>query len=248
MTAMLISFAAFGQDEPNAIETGFRRFLLGINISPDYCDRKLKNNDGSSSSSMIIDVLDKVEKFKIGYTAGLNACYRISRRLGIELGVQYSNKGYSIKKQELTSGNISDPRYGFVYTNGPETPVKGKFIYNYIYLDVPARVIYSFGEKRFHFVASIGVAANIHLKTTLTSYLEYANGDKKRETHDLDYDIRTMNISPFISAGANYRISKRINLSAEPTFRYGVLKIMDTPVTAYLWNAGLNITCYYAIR
>jgi hypothetical protein len=34
----------------------------------------------------------------------------------------------------------------------------------------------------------------------------------------------------------------------EPTFRYGLLKIIDQPVTAYLWSAGLNITCYYALK
>lgn len=47
-----------------------------------------------------------------------------------------------------------------------------------------------------------------------------------------------------ISAGIDYRMNDRMNLRVEPTFRYGVMKITDAPITAYLFNAGLNIGYY----
>jgi hypothetical protein len=117
LTAMMISFAAFGQDiEKPKASAEFKRLLIGLNISPDYCYRTLKNNDDSAIGSMIIDLRNKNEVPKIGYTAGLNICYNISRHLGIEAGVQYSNKGYAFKNSDLVFGDMIDPRYGFAYT------------------------------------------------------------------------------------------------------------------------------------
>ena len=250
IAAMIISFTAFGQDSlKSKVSSEFKRILFGVNISPDYCYRTLKNNDGSSTSSMIIDFRNKNEEFKFGYTAGLNVCYNISKRLGIELDMQYTNKGYTFKNSDLVFGDVIDPRYGFVYvTSGTVAPTNIKFIYNNIYLDIPIRAVFSFGEKRIHLVTSIGVTTNVLLKTTQTSVLEYKNGDTKRETHDELYDFKSLGISPTISVGADYKVNNRINLRAEPTFRYGLLKISDTPITAYLWSAGLNISCYYAIK
>jgi hypothetical protein len=110
------------------------------------------------------------------------------------------------------------------------------------------RAIFNFGEKKIHFVMSIGVSTNIFLKATQTSIFEYENGNTKHQTQDQQYDYKTLDISPIISAGVDYRVSNKINLRAEPTFRYGLLKIINTPITAYLWNGGLNITCYYALK
>jgi len=250
LAALFLSLAAFGQENSGTTSrTAIHRLLLGVNVSPDYCYRTLKNNDGSSLASMIIDVRDESEVYKIGYTAGFNLCYTLTKKLGIELGVQYSNKGYAFKNSALIFGDAIDPRYGIVtLPNSSATPTKAHITYNHHYLDVPVRAIFSFGKKRIHVVASLGVTTNILLSSTQTSTLEFANGDTQSETYDQQNDFNSLNISPSISLGADYRISNKINLRVEPTFRYGLLKISDTRVTAYLWNAGMNVTCYYALN
>ncbi len=247
---MLISLLSFGQDTLKLnVTPSYKRFLIGINISPDYCYRTLESTNGSSISNEIIELRDKDEIFKIGYTAGFNFCYNISKKFGIESGVHYSNKGFAFKASNLTFGDMIDPRYGFVYTsNGTVGPKKIKFVYNYHYLDVPIRAIFIFGEKRIHFVASLGVTTNILINATQTSVFEYEDGDIKRNTIDQPYEFKTLNLTPTISVGMDYKISERINFRVEPTFRYGLLRIIDTPVTAYLWSGGLNITGYYAIK
>ena len=244
----LISTVSFGQDsrKPTNASFEFKRFMLGVNISPDYCFRVLENNNGSATSDMVIDLRNENEVAKLGFTGGLNICFNLSKRLGIETGLQYSSKGYAFKNSELTFGDLIDPRYGFLYTNnGGPAPVLAKFIYHDNYLDIPLRVIYSFGEKKLHCIASIGVTANIFLHATQTSILEFEDGSERKETRAQDDDFKSMNISPAISAGIDYGVSQQFNLRVEPTFRYGLLNIIDTPVTAYLWNAGLNVTCYY---
>jgi hypothetical protein len=50
-----------------------------------------------------------------------------------------------------------------------------------------------------------------------------------------------------MSAGVDYRINEKMNLRIEPTFRYGVLKIIDMPVTGYLYSGGINVAYYYGL-
>jgi len=253
IAASIISITLYGQDtlKEKSTTADFKRLLIGVNVSPDYCYRSLQNNNGSSTSSNIIDLRNKNEGPKFGYTAGLNVCYNISKLLGIEAGLQYSNKGFmnSLKNSELNFGDPIAPRNGIVYPNGGITIlIPSKFIYNYIYLDIPVRAIFSFGRRRIQFLASAGLTTNILLKATQTNIFENVNGSNKRETNDQIYNFKSLNISPLISAGIDYRISNKINLRIEPTIRYGILKIIDTPVTAHLWNAGLNISCYYTFK
>jgi hypothetical protein len=35
-----------------------------------------------------------------------------------------------------------------------------------------------------------------------------------------------------------------MNVRIEPTIKYGVLKIIDTPITAFLYSGGLNMSYY----
>ena len=66
-------------------------------------------------------------------------------------------------------------------------------------------------------------------------------------TEATDFDYNKVNISPSVSAGIDYRINDRHHLRIEPTFRYGVLKIIDEPITGYLYSGGLNIGYYFGI-
>lgn len=248
--ASIISLTSIAQDTLKTKgSTAFKRMMFGVNSSPDYCFRTLNNNGGNAMASTVFDLRNKSEEYKIGYTAGLNACYNFSKRFGIELGVQYSNKGYTYHMSDLSFGDLIGSGTGIVYsTTTGQVPVEAKYRYNFIYLDVPARAIFHLGAKKIRFVASVGVTTNILLKATLTSVSEYEDGNTKRETYDQEYDFKSLNISPTISAGLDYSINNKLNLRAEPTFRYGLLAIIDAPITAYLWNAGMNITCYYALK
>jgi len=243
--SLLCSIDALGQDhEDTKSLSGSRWIQVGVNLSPNYCYRSLQNNDGSSIGSSIIALRNNNEKAKFGYTAGLDLRYNFSKHIAIETGIQYSNTGYQydIFASVLTFSDPIDPRYGFVYP-GTGVSLPEKFVYNYFYLDIPVRFIFIAGEKKIRFSGSVGLITDIFLKATVTSV-----GGTSRITYDEPYAYKPINISPMISLGFDYRISNKINVSAEPTFRYGLLKIIDEPVTGYLWNAGLNLTCYYSLR
>ena len=92
-----ISLSVLGQDKNPT-----QKILIGFNFSPDYSSRTLKNNYGSPSSDLVIKSRQDNEDAKFGYTTGLNVCFNFSQLLGFETGIQFSNKGFKTKSQDLT--------------------------------------------------------------------------------------------------------------------------------------------------
>ncbi|TAH27720.1 MAG: PorT family protein [Cytophagales bacterium] len=239
LTLIILTITAFnlyGQDNPkkNPI-SDFRRVQIGINISPDICFRTVKINDGNSSRGLLINLRNDMETIKVGYTVGLNVCFNIKKFVGLETGIQYSNKGYQTKKMN----------YAFVQPE-PSLPEQLKLIYNFHYIDIPLKVNFTIGKKKVRFFTSVGLVTNILIKETETSLVYYSDHTDKK-INPTYFDYNKVNISPTISAGIDYKINNRMNLRVEPTFRYGVLKIIDEPVTEYLYSSGLNISYYFGL-
>jgi hypothetical protein len=251
---LLVSNFAFGQEiEKSKTPDNFNRLLVGINLSADYNTVSLSDlfEDGTFSNDF--------DKFEVplpkpGFTAGVNLSYNFSKRLGLEFGFQYSNKGYISRVLASTIPLGLSPGsqvYGIIST--PEGPIGGvevvKYIHNFNYLDIPLRAIVSFGKRRIRFVASAGIAANLLLSTQKDQVLELKNGEVKRfQDVYFSKDYHSFTISSTLSMGVDFQLSKKINLRIEPTYRYGLLPIHEYRQPRVLWNYGLNLSCYYAIK
>jgi len=232
----LTSFLSFGQDKAKAtLSADFKKVQFGISVSPDVCFRTLKSNDGSSATDVLIDQRNDMETIKPGYTPGLNVCFNIKKFVGLETGIQYSNQGYQTEKQDL------------VYLQpDPILPSQLKYVYNYHCIGIPVKVNFTKGEKKVRFFTSVGLTTNIFIKETQTTF-SYFSDHTDKKTSQTSFDYNKVNISPTLSVGIDYKINDRMNLRVEPTFRYGVLKIIDTPVTGYLYSAGLNFSYYFGL-
>lgn len=249
LLTILITVKLYGQENPEAAATGdFKKIQIGVNFSPDYCFRTLQNNDGSASSDMDVKWRNENETGKLGYTTGINMIFNLNKNIGVGVGIQYSNKGYQIKLEDLNFGSMIDPRRGFTGNTSGAAITSAKFIYNDYYIDIPLKLNFSFGKKKIRFVTSVGVATNIFITETSTMVLKYSDGTKDRDTQKTSYNYNKVNVSPLVSAGIDWKFNVRNNLKIEPTVRYGVLKIIDAPVTGYLWNAGLNISYYFGLK
>ena len=225
------------------------KWSLGINLSPDYCFRTLINTSGSPYADMVIDSRNGYEQFKIGFSAGVVANYRISEKAFFEFGVSYSDKGYSSKKMELTFGDAIDPRYGFTYPTSSTSNLSGllavKFYYNHIYLDVPVRVLFAFGQKKTRLVTGIGVTSGFLLKSTQNIVYDSGDGSNSVSTYDQYETFNNFNLFSEVSIGVERQFGKKVTLRVQPVFKYGILKIIDAHVSAHLWSGGLNFGCYY---
>lgn len=232
---IIIGFASFsvqGQDSKT-----LPKILIGFNFSPDYSFRSHKNSDGNSSTDLVIQNRKETELAKFGYTTGLNILFNFSQLIGFETGIQYSNKGYKTKKQDLI----------FIPPN-PASPSKVRFTYAYQYIGIPLKAKFTMGKSKMRFLTSIGFMTNFLLNTKHTANYEYSNGSTEKKTESSSIKFNKIDISPMMSIGVDYKLNNKIHISAEPTFRYGVIKIKDAPVAERLWNAGLNFSCYYILR
>lgn len=228
------------------------RFSIGANFSPDLGYRTLVNNNGAPIYEVIIDMRDESEVPLAGYTGGAVIEFACAGRFALESGIQFSNKRYGSGKNRSYFGDQIDPRYGFIYAIPFHVDTAGleniRYAYSQYYLDVPLRAVCFWGSaKKFRFIASAGITANIFIKATTTAVMKYDDGDTERIRYDQDYNFNPICLSLTASAGIDYTLNEKFRLRAEPVFRYGISKIVDEPVSGYLWNVGLNITCYYKL-
>ncbi|MEI6348053.1 MAG: outer membrane beta-barrel protein [Bacteroidota bacterium] len=226
-----------------------KKIQIGANFSTDYCYRTLQenyNNNNILSNKLMISLRNKTENYKISYTSGLNVVYNLNRTIGIEAGIQFSNKGYQTKSQTLTYGDMIDTNGGFINSTA-EIYTNAYFVYNDYYIDIPLKANFIFGKKKIRLITSAGITTNIFIIESTTSVLTKGDGSTKTVKQSGTYNYNSINLSPTISLGIDWRISNRHSLRVEPTFRYGILKIIDAPITGYLWNAGLNVSYYFGL-
>lgn len=213
-----------------------QKVLIGFNFSTDYDHRTLKNSDGSSTADIVIKSRND-ETARFGYTTGLNASFSLSKQFALETGIQYSNKGYQRKGQYILMTPID-----------PTAPVKVGWVYAYQYIGIPVKATCSFGKSRLRFITGIGFTTSLLINYKQSATYEYANGRTEKRRNSTTSGFNKIDLSPMISAGASYKLNKHIQLFAEPTFRYGLIRVKDAPVSEKLWNAGLNVGMYYVMK
>ena len=225
---VILSFSSFAKDSTSV---GFKRFVIGIYASPDYCFRTLTNNDGSSNSADIINFREEIEIPMLSYTAGADLSYFIKKQFAISLGVNFSQKGYKTKSFTLT--DINGSSLGAT-----------QFRYNYNYIEVPVKAIFVFGKNKIRFLASAGVTSAFLLYQQTISKTEDYNGTKESKKGKPNYIYNPFNLFLNGSAGVDFKLGTKIGLKIEPTYSYGLFQTIDAPITEYLWSAGLNVGFY----
>lgn len=214
-----------------------RKILIGFNFSPDYSYRTLKNRAGAPSNDLVIKNRNDIEVAKFGYATGINICFNFSQLIGFEAGLQFSNKGYQTQTLEI-----------FFFAPEPNLPTKVKFVHSYQYIGIPLKAKFSLTKGKLGVFSSVGFTTNFLLNVKSKAIIEYSNGKTEKNSQSLKNDFNKVDISPLIGIGIDYRLNRKMHLLAEPTFRYGLIKTIDAPISEKLWSAGLNIGFYYAVK
>ena len=227
------SFTAYAQET-----TSGSRISVGLNFSPDYNFRTISRDENGDGIDLTVKSRNDREVAKIGYTAGLNMAIKISKNVAFESGLQYSDKGYQTKTMDLVFEG--DP------TN-PLLPAKATFHYSYHYIGVPLKLNLFFGEGDLRVVSGIGVTTNFLLNVQNRNNFEYSDGKKETTKSKGTDGFNKIDVSPMISFGIDYKLTNTIHLRAEPTFRYGIIKLNHSPIKENLWNAGVNLGVSYGL-
>ena len=227
-----LSATTFGQKSNQG-----NKISIGYSFSPDYSFRALKNGDGNSSTDLVIKSRDDIEKAKFGYTTGLNVSFHFSDLLSFETGVQYSNKGYKTKEQDLT-----------YFPPNPSLPNKATTNYSYQYIGIPLKAKFIFGKSKARFISSAGFMTNFLINVKQASNYKYPDGKTEKKNQSSTSGFNKIDISPMASIGIDYKLTDKIHLSVEPTFRFGLSKTKDAPLKEKLWNAGLALGISYSLK
>lgn len=227
---LLITNAIHASGVPNG---DFKKFQIGLNASPDIAYLAF-GRDGIISNR----ILKNAEAPKLGFTGGLNACYNFSSLLGLEVGLQYSNKGYQLIKLPLNASG-----------NQATDPIHLSVLYNLNYIDIPVKANFTLGSGKVKFFGSAGLVTNVFIQERRTVWQEYTDRtEKAKYITPKGYEHKSLYLSAMASAGISWQLSDNFSLRIEPTYR---LRIPPTGYSVtgktYLINAGLNFGFYVGL-
>lgn len=171
-------------------------------------------------------------KLALGGGVGLSFYRDVYTRL--EVGLRYSDQGFTRGKYDLGFGQMIHPEIGPVKDlSQTGSPKDVHFVYRYQYLHIP--VMYHFAPYSvkkfgsFDFYMSAGVSANILLNHTVKAKYQgwTAYGKEEQNITNHDYKPAPANINLHFGFRLHYNIDDRTELLLSPALGMGILNAND---------------------
>jgi len=229
VATLFLALGGFAQDDQMVLKPEFARFKVGLNATPEMGYRIIMVT-GSSIASM----RNETEVPKICYSAGVTVNYNFSKKVGIEAGLQYASRGYT----SITNDIIS---FGFL------APKEIEVRYNWNYLEIPLRFVFTSGDKKMKFLASAGATTGFFRGGQRTIIQKYEDGHEARSNNDFSGTYRQISISPQLSLGAEYQLSSLFHFRFEPIARYALNSVVNSPLKTNLISGGLLVSFYVVL-
>ena len=211
------------------------KFKFGISFSPYSCYRRLNYQD---INRWLNDILNNEEISKYGFSAGLAVQYRISRKIRIESGIQYSDQGEKTIKIPLTW-----------ITPNQSYPVNSYDVIHYQFIGIPLIFDYCIPQNKMTYFFSGGFSGSVFLNKRTTVISEYEDGHKTKTSSNKDIGYATFNLAAVIGLGASYDLSKRLTIQLQPIFIQSLNSIIvDKNAKVYLYSIGVNFGLLYSFK
>lgn len=249
IAAVVVYGSSMGQD-PAAGDASNGRWSIGARVTPGIGHRSLIAAEDNSTTRTIIDLRNDLEDPRFSPSAAVIAAFERSPHWAIEAGIGYSLLGYEtrINTDDLTFGDMIDPRRGFVYGTD-EGPLPERFIFrdDFHYLDLSLRAVWMLGHGRWRWISGLGVTTGFLLQAGTTLIKDYGSDGRERSTEEAVDDFEPFGLFPEVSTGASWSLNDRLELRAEPRFKYGLCRLIDAPITGHLWSAGIGFGCMFRL-
>ncbi len=225
-------------------EKPFKRVYIGVAFTPEASYRYLAATGGSSSLyQSLIQVENKQASPDFGVGASAKVGINITHLLAIESGIGYTLARYRpVTNQPLTYGSSWN---GSSYS-ASDSSLTEKEIYHYV--TIPIGLRFSFGHKRVRGIIVTGADLDFLLKQTQVISITGTNPHTESNTPtDQTKTFNTFNLSPFLGTGIDCYLSPAAVLRIMPVAQIQSLKNINTPISEYLWNVGLNVSFFFGL-
>ena len=217
----LISSSIFAQSD-SAIHNQ-SKWSAGVLLFPQFTDRT--------------DLTPELFVPRFGYSAGLNIIYQITEKFSLESGILFTKKGWNFTFDNLTFGDMIDPRYGFIYLTQTQYSglTKG---YEFQSIDIPLKINWTPGKKKFRFLVGVGSAASFNLSG------ERVRGESN-EHESLIVNITEMGMLMSVNAGAVYFLNDHFSIRMLPEFQYLLFEPAEIFSDYKTMSLGINTNLIY---
>ena len=230
---LVLAINSFGQVD--SVKAG--KWLIGISFSPEYCHRFVINTLERSPFNSY-EELGEVPKF--GYTAGIGLKRKLSKRIWVETGLFYTNKGVLVEFNYGYAG--FDPVYLMTL------PDYKRYFKSYNYVEIPLKFNFHFRpEKKVNQYISLGCAVELLLDAKSRIITEYNNDRIERSHEKIDKEnITPTNIGVCVGYGWAIAVHKHFLCIVEPNYtQFAFRQFIDRPLDEYLFSFGLKAGVYY---
>jgi hypothetical protein len=102
-------------------------------------------------------------------------------------------------------------------------------------------ITFNFGRGRWRSVSALGIAPAKLIAVKDASKSTYTDGREEKDVRDITDHFSSFNLFPYLSSGIAFRAWDRWELRLQPTVRYGLLQILDAPVTGHLYMGSIDL-------
>ena len=208
-------------------DNNFSRFSIGVNASVNSSNFAYKALE--EENKLLIDWLKDISSPKKAFNAGLAIQYRLTNRLELESGVQYTRQASERNVYSFES-NVID-----LGIDRSQSKIRLD------YLEIPLRLNYRLIDRDLFFYLTGGIAANVFLKDQTKNILHYKNGNTFEAGNDLgNQDLNKVITSLMAGFGLGYNVLPGFSIRLEPLFRYGIQSIAK-PVSLTMQNYSYGL-------
>jgi len=210
------------------------RLSVGLSFSPDITYRTLK---GDGQLNEVIEVFNRVETSKFGFTTGAFILYSLNERWLLESGLFYTSQGYQTRKTEI------------IWPPDPPQPGDGVFqiFYTFQSLDVPLKVNYVLLDKKIRVFASAGISTNVLLDNEQKIVIDFYDQTSQSSSSAALEDPASLYMSALAGLGLDYNFTGNWSLRFEPVFRHAFTSISNSDLKQYPFSVGANVGVFYQI-
>lgn len=206
-----------------------KKKYIGFELSPQLTDSYQTTKSEDHLYQYIVELNNQVLTAKFSYSGGVSFYFNINRRLLINTGIIYSNKG-------------GKDYFDLTYFAPPAgSPDNVEHTYSFHYINLPVLLKVNLLDANVKFYSIFGVVPNFSFFSSTKTAAQYGDGTKttSRTSGTIPFGIK---LSGNIGFGLGFAINPHSVITFEPHLEYGIFDFSQYEINTHLWSSGIKFS------